>query len=182
MSETPCPICGQIHGTACNATIPANPTDQIAAVPAYDWGYDDSDGTDETCFVLGRKTDRGFEILAQVYGDGGKHLAAYIERLEATDDEVDGFYCLAAGHVHRNRYAEALCSARYQIAQLRAERDALLAERTLVDIVFDGPPSHESGRFVEVEDMSGAGVRVGEWIDRGNGYWALRISATTPRG
>lgn len=63
-----------------------------------------------------------------------------------------------------------------------AERDALLAERTLVDIVFDGPPSHESGRFVEVEDMSGAGVRVGEWIDRGNGYWALRIPTTTPRG
>ena len=88
MSETPCPFCGQIHGTACNATIPDNPTDQIAAVPAYDWGYDDSDGTDETCFVLGRKTDRGFEILAQVYGDGGKHLAAYIERLEAERDAL----------------------------------------------------------------------------------------------
>jgi hypothetical protein len=68
------------------------------------------------------------------------------------------------------------------IESLEAERDALLAERTLVDIVFDGPPSHESGRFVEVEDMSGAGVRVGEWIDRGNGYWALRIPTTTLRG
>jgi len=71
-----------------DATTPANPTDQIAAVPAYAWGYDDSDGTDETCFVLGRKTDRGFEILAQVYGDGGKHLAAYIERLEAERDAL----------------------------------------------------------------------------------------------
>jgi hypothetical protein len=44
-----------------------------------------------------------------------------------------------------------------------------------VDIVFDGPPSHESGRFVEVEDATGASIRLGEWIDRGNGLWALRI-------
>lgn len=44
-----------------------------------------------------------------------------------------------------------------------------------IDVVFDGPPSHESGRFVEVEDNSGKSVGVGEWIDRGNGLWALRI-------
>jgi hypothetical protein len=30
-------------------------------------------------------------------------------------------------------------------------------------IVFDGPPSHESGRFVEVEDADGNGLRVGKW-------------------
>ncbi len=45
----------------------------------------------------------------------------------------------------------------------------------LLDVVFDGPPSHEPGRFVEVENMDGASVRVGEWIDRGDGYWALRL-------
>ncbi len=44
-----------------------------------------------------------------------------------------------------------------------------------VDVVFDGPPAHESGRFVETEDPTGASVNVGEWIDRGNGLWALRI-------
>jgi hypothetical protein len=44
-----------------------------------------------------------------------------------------------------------------------------------VDVVFDGPPGHESGRFVEVEDASGVSVKVGEWIDRGDGMWALRI-------
>ena len=43
------------------------------------------------------------------------------------------------------------------------------------DIVFDGPPSHESGRFVEVEDSTGESVKAGDWIDRGNGLWALRI-------
>lgn len=44
-----------------------------------------------------------------------------------------------------------------------------------VDIVFDGPPSHVAGRFVEAESPAGVGVRIGEWIDRGDGYWALRI-------
>jgi hypothetical protein len=44
-----------------------------------------------------------------------------------------------------------------------------------IDVVFDGPPGHEPGRFVEVEDPNGASIGVGEWIDRGDGYWALRI-------
>lgn len=46
-----------------------------------------------------------------------------------------------------------------------------------IDVVFDGPPSHESGRFVEVENIHGASVSHGEWIDRGNGLWALRFWA-----
>lgn len=44
-----------------------------------------------------------------------------------------------------------------------------------IDVVFDGPPSHESGRFVEVEDESGKSVNCGEWVERDDGYWALRI-------
>lgn len=44
-----------------------------------------------------------------------------------------------------------------------------------IDIVFDGPPSNESGRFVEVENPQGQSISVGEWIDRGDGLWALRI-------
>ena len=48
-----------------------------------------------------------------------------------------------------------------------------------IDIVFDGPPSHESGRFVEVEDMQGRSVEVGEWIDRGDGLWALRLDTSS---
>ena len=38
-------------------------------------------------------------------------------------------------------------------------------------IVFDGPPSHESGRFVEVE-LNGASVSFGEWQENGD-YWEL---------
>lgn len=43
------------------------------------------------------------------------------------------------------------------------------------DIVFDGPPGHEAGRFVEVEDAGGKSIRLGEWVHRADGYWALRI-------
>jgi len=44
-----------------------------------------------------------------------------------------------------------------------------------IDIVFDGPPDHESGRFVEVENGSGGSIDCGEWIQRPDGYWVLRI-------
>jgi len=44
-----------------------------------------------------------------------------------------------------------------------------------IDIVFDGPPSHQSGRFLEVEDSKGKSIDFGEWVCRPNGYWALRI-------
>lgn len=50
-----------------------------------------------------------------------------------------------------------------------------------VDVVFDGPPSHVSGRFVECETPADVGVKAGEWIDRGDGYWALRIPWTVER-
>lgn len=45
-----------------------------------------------------------------------------------------------------------------------------------INIIFDGPPSHESGRFVEVENDAGEGIHAGEWIERANGLWALRIT------
>ena len=41
-------------------------------------------------------------------------------------------------------------------------------------VVFDGPPSHKSGRFVEVEDETGASVRAkgATWREEGT-LWAL---------
>jgi hypothetical protein len=45
-----------------------------------------------------------------------------------------------------------------------------------VDIVFDGPPGPEAPRFIEVEDSKGQSVSVGEWFQREDGYWVLRIS------
>jgi len=44
-----------------------------------------------------------------------------------------------------------------------------------IDVVFDGPPAPNAGRFVEVDDESGRSVNVGEWVERPDGYWALRF-------
>lgn len=46
----------------------------------------------------------------------------------------------------------------------------------IIDIVFDGPPDHVAPRFVEVENGEGRSVSVGEWIEREDGLWALRLS------
>lgn len=46
-----------------------------------------------------------------------------------------------------------------------------------VNIIFDGPPSHESGRFVEIENDQGESVRFGEWKPhpKVTGWWMLQI-------
>lgn len=44
-----------------------------------------------------------------------------------------------------------------------------------IHVVFDGPPSHESGRFVEVETPDGKSINVGEWHQRPDNLWELRI-------
>jgi hypothetical protein len=40
-------------------------------------------------------------------------------------------------------------------------------------VVFDGPPSHDAGRFVEVETIDGKGVSVGKWEEQVDGLWRL---------
>ena len=45
-----------------------------------------------------------------------------------------------------------------------------------INIIFDGPPGPESGRFVEVETDDGKSINAGEWIERKDGLWALRIT------
>jgi colicin import membrane protein len=54
--------------------------------------------------------------------------------------------------------------------------EGTLPQGDYIDIVFDGPPAHESGRFIEVEDASGKSISVGEWIERPDQLWALRIA------
>lgn len=54
-----------------------------------------------------------------------------------------------------------------------------LGAADFIDIVFE-PMEFAAGEepdmvFVEVEDSNGASINVGEWIERGDGYWALRI-------
>ncbi|MCH8233144.1 MAG: hypothetical protein IIB82_10955, partial [Bacteroidetes bacterium] len=45
-----------------------------------------------------------------------------------------------------------------------------------INIIFDGPPNHESGRFVEVETDDGKSINAGKWTERPDGLWALRIT------
>lgn len=56
----------------------------------------------------------------------------------------------------------------------------------IVDIVFDGPPGPNADghhcNFVEAEDLDGRSLRVGEWIDRGDGLWALRLHVADSTG
>jgi hypothetical protein len=49
-----------------------------------------------------------------------------------------------------------------------------------INIVFDGPPSHESGRFVEVETLNGESINAGEWTKREDGLWSLTITSLPP--
>lgn len=44
-----------------------------------------------------------------------------------------------------------------------------------IRIVFDKPPGPEGAIFVEVEDEHGRSINVGEWVERPDGLWELRI-------
>lgn len=47
-----------------------------------------------------------------------------------------------------------------------------------IDIVFDGPPGPVAARFVEVENAQGESINFGEWLERDDGFWVLRIQPT----
>jgi hypothetical protein len=50
---------------------------------------------------------------------------------------------------------------------------------TAINIVFDGPPSHDGAKFVEVETDDGRSIRIGQWepYPHHEGMWRLRITA-----
>lgn len=48
-----------------------------------------------------------------------------------------------------------------------------------LDIVFDGPPDYNAGRFVELEDANGRSLHAGEWLLRPDGYWVLRLTPSS---
>jgi hypothetical protein len=102
-------------------------------------------------------------------------------------DAVDGNpdCALVAGHLNNGTPHLSQSIGADGITEFKAVEDAARAlsqqreQGDFIDVVFDGPPSHDSGRFVEVENTQGGSIRVGEWIDRGNGLWALRIPRDT---
>lgn len=50
-----------------------------------------------------------------------------------------------------------------------------MKESKYIDIVFGKMPGPDGSTFVEVEDMNGFSIRYGEWVERDDGYSALRI-------
>jgi hypothetical protein len=44
-----------------------------------------------------------------------------------------------------------------------------------IDIVFDGPPGLDGGRFVDMEDETGESINAGAWGERAHGFNQLRI-------
>ena len=46
-----------------------------------------------------------------------------------------------------------------------------------INIIFDAPPGPHSGRFIEVENDAGESISIGQWLQRPDGYWSLRIDA-----
>ena len=40
-----------------------------------------------------------------------------------------------------------------------------------------GRPAPEGNRFIEIEDANGKSIAFGEWIERKDGRWVLRITA-----
>jgi hypothetical protein len=58
----------------------------------------------------------------------------------------------------------------------------LFVEQREIDVLFDGPPGPEAGRFVEVEEAAtGRSISFGNWIPPSvDGYWRLRFDAARP--
>lgn len=44
-----------------------------------------------------------------------------------------------------------------------------------IDVVFDRPPGDPAPGFVEVENGRGESIAPGTWVQRTDGFWALRI-------
>lgn len=59
--------------------------------------------------------------------------------------------------------------------------DAPDSQRQPINILFSGPPGPSGCEFVDAETDDGKPIRVGEWIERPDGYWAIRITEL-PKG
>ena len=90
-------------------------------------------------------------------------------------------------------YCECCWAKANRTSQVNAEEtsdetvidvEAIFSDLAYIDIVFDGPPAPESGRFVEVNDHTGASINAGDWLEmKGTSsnelpavdFWVLRI-------
>lgn len=76
------------------------------------------------------------------------------------DEQAGGIIGYAIGDEHAELFLEAMANQH---------------DGPDTDIVFDGPPGNESGRFVEVEDENGKSISAGKWLLREDNVWVLRL-------
>lgn len=55
----------------------------------------------------------------------------------------------------------------------KSTSEIIVEELDYIDIVISG---HFADQLVEIENSSGEIISLGTWIDRKNGYWALRLT------
>ena len=106
------------------------------------------------------------EKLHDVPVNTGSRLLLAVARADAVYKWLSGI----APHLRVHQVERAMAI----IEEGGAPKERRLPPQTIV-IVFDGPPSHESGHFIEVEDVDGKGISVGEWSERPDGTWTLTI-------
>ena len=100
----------------------------------------------------------------------GRHVCASVSEWQYRTDRIAELelFTRAAG--------TSLANANDRIAELEQQLAAAQERTMAIRIIFDGPPGPDAGQFVEVETDTRESISIGEWIDRKDGYWALRIA------
>jgi hypothetical protein len=131
------------------------------------FGPDPQENANAAWKALGKKMGFEWNTVQPIRGKGNRFFTAIPSETEEQRRERE----IREVEEERHRNIAEL------FVQIKATIDALATNgcTTLIDVVFDGPPSHESGRFVEVENSAGASISVGKWLQRADGYWVLRI-------
>jgi hypothetical protein len=77
----------------------------------------------------------------------------------------------------RDEYLSARAALVGQVERQGWRAPARTPATSHVDLVFDGPPGPLAPAFVEVEDDQRRSIKYGEWVERDDDVWVLRIPA-----
>ena len=115
--------------------------------------------------------------------EGKSTLAAVIEQVLQDNgcitENLDDDHRVAL--LEKAARADRLLDAKRVVIETRGTRKKPIEAPQTIRVLFDGPPSSPAGRFVEVEDLDGHSIQVGEWKELRDGCWALEIPAVETR-
>lgn len=131
----------------------------------------------------------GSKALAKLFGKKEPHRVASpiefrrmvnAERKRQIEKGYDAQHDSQHGPIHLialaqiyGRLGEPVKAAALNEAALDLMRSS---DQQYVDIVFDRLPDAEGANFVEVENHEGASILFGTWVQREDGYAALRVN------